>query len=363
MVSGLETLGAACAVIQVIHFSLQVISGCKKAYDGKPTDDNEVEGYAKEMCDAAGLIQTRCRLLNISDKSPKAERDLQAIADRCQVSARELQTELHSVMERQRKNVLSSAISYMFMSLMRRKRIERLEKRLSREKDLMETRILVLIRSQNDATNILDDQRFLSLESDIQTTARQISRGHSRLEELITAEHEVTRNTVIQFGQAVEEFITTQKQREEFLQSLRFLEIKKRYNDLKGPDEVSFGRVFKSHTKMTSREDTDQLNLNEMELNDSGQLPNDVLEAEKEENLRIDQLWSIFTQRLASSHRLFCILGNQALARAHYSSILSTAKPQKRFCAARAQKQPFSHISFGKSVILLKTASKACCAP
>ncbi|KAH7154319.1 hypothetical protein DER46DRAFT_578158 [Fusarium sp. MPI-SDFR-AT-0072] len=198
METGFEAVGAACAIVQLIQFSFKVIIGCKKAYDSESTDENVLEAYVNDMRHNLILVKRRFQSLEISEKSPPAERELQKVADRCQVSAIELRTELHYVIKRQQKNDCASAISYMVMSLMCRGKIEHLRRSLDMEKGLLENRLLMLICSQNDAKDLLDDQRLMNLESDIQTMIIQISKGHYKLEELISAEHKITREIIIQ---------------------------------------------------------------------------------------------------------------------------------------------------------------------
>ncbi|KAF4445349.1 hypothetical protein F53441_10898 [Fusarium austroafricanum] len=239
----LGILGAASAVIQVIHFASNVASICKKVYDGEPTVDNELEECAKEMYAAAGLVRSRCWTLKICGQSSQTGKELLAMADRCQAFVRELQTELQHTTGRQ--------------------------------------------KSQNDALHLLEEKWFLSLQSDVQILARQISKGHFQIEALIRAEHEITRQVVFhqtsKAQEALKEYMVTERQREDFVKSFRFPEIKKRYNDLKHPTDK--GAL-----------DTEQ---------DCNAAPG----MGREEDEYIDETWTEFTRWLTSSHQLFCIQG------------------------------------------------------
>ncbi|KAF5623955.1 uncharacterized protein FTJAE_10502 [Fusarium tjaetaba] len=297
MATGLEALGAVCAIVQLIQFSFKVVVGFKKVYDGEPTDYNVLEAHVNDMHENSVLVNRRFQSLGISEKSPPVEQELQGVANRCRDTARELQIELRYVTKNQQKGNCASAISYTFRSLLRRGRIERLRRSLDMEKKLMETRLLIPICSQNDAKDLLDDQRFTSLENYIKIVIIQISKGNYKLEALISAEHKITRDIIMQESantrQTVKNVLVTESQRRDFLESLRFPEMKKRYNDLKGSGEVSFGRVFASYESMSSTEVAARLNeatVESPEAENSTDMSATVMEDDRD----IDSTWSVF---------------------------------------------------------------------
>ncbi|SCV33490.1 related to small s protein [Fusarium fujikuroi] len=59
MATGLEALGAASAVVQLIAFAGSLVSLSFKIYDGIPTPENELEEYSNKMMEAARRVQSR----------------------------------------------------------------------------------------------------------------------------------------------------------------------------------------------------------------------------------------------------------------------------------------------------------------
>ncbi|KAF5990614.1 hypothetical protein FBULB1_92 [Fusarium bulbicola] len=325
MATGLEALGAACALVQLIQFSFKTVAGCKKVYDGEPTDHNVLSAYVHDMHENLVLVEKRFQSLDISEKSPPGEKELQTVAIRCQDTVRELQTELSYVIEKQEKGDCASAIRYMFRSLMRRGKIERLRRSLDMERGLMENRLLMLVCSQNDAKDLLDDHRFMSLDNHIKSMIILMSKGHYKLEALISMEHRITRDIIVQESantrETVKSFITTESQRKEFLESLRFPEMKKRYNDLKGSGEVSFDRVFASYESMSSSEVADRFNEATAKSSKAG-APTDMFLRGIEDDRDIDSTWSVFKQWLTTSHPLFCIQGKPGSGKSTLSKFI-----------------------------------------
>ncbi|KAF5605695.1 hypothetical protein FPCIR_387 [Fusarium pseudocircinatum] len=284
MATGFEVFGAACALVQLIQFSFKIVVGCKKFHDGEPTDHDVLAAYVHDMQENLILVERRFQSLDISDKSPPAQKELQMMADRCRDTARELQIELRYVTKKQQKNDYASAITYMFRSLLRRGKIERLRRSLDMEKSLMENRLLIQICSQNDAKDLLDDHRFINLEN-------------------------------------FKNVITTESQREEFLKSLRFPEMRKRYNDLSEPEELSFDRVFTSYESVTSEEDTAGINRGTLESSES-EKSTDIFLRGIEGDRDIDSTWSVFKQWLTTSHPLFCIQGKPGSGKSTLSKFI-----------------------------------------
>ncbi|KAK7427642.1 hypothetical protein QQZ08_005917 [Neonectria magnoliae] len=300
MATGLEALGAASAVLQVISFASDVIIVCKKVYDGKPTVDDQLEEHAERMSDAVGRVQSRCQTMAKNQPS-EYDKKLAKIAEACRTAAKELQTELRFVTGLHEKGRLLKAINATLRASSHRKKIERLE--------------VSLFSSRNDAIELRQKQNFNNLALDVQSLVLQIAQGHTKLEDLVKAEHDVTRQVIVQETirtqgtinthvttevQALGTSAATEAQRKSFLQSLKFPEINQRYNDLMSSRDASFKRVFASYKEMTNDDDETKTTRESKDKDSSTakRVPNEI-----------DEAWAEFVGWLQTSDSLFCIRG------------------------------------------------------
>jgi hypothetical protein len=141
MATGLEALGAASAVLQVISIASDVIIVCKNVYDGKPTANDDLHEHAKRMSDVVDRIQNRCQTIARTEQS-EYDKKLGGIAENCRTAAKELENELRFVMDMNTKGSLFKAVNATFRASSHRKKIERLELSLFRHKQVMETEML-----------------------------------------------------------------------------------------------------------------------------------------------------------------------------------------------------------------------------
>ncbi|KAF5671313.1 hypothetical protein FDENT_10953 [Fusarium denticulatum] len=111
-------------------------------------------------------------------------------------------------------------------------------------------------------------------------------------------------------------------QREEFLQSLRFHEMKKRYNELGGHEEVSFDRVFASYESVNSKEGAAGINKETLESSGSDGSSDDTSITFLEDDRDIYLTWSTFKQWLTTSHPLFCIQGKPGSGKSTLSKFI-----------------------------------------
>lgn len=140
MATGLEALGAASAVLQVISFSCNVISLCYGIYDGKPTVEHDLEDYASRMIDAASRVQTRSQAM---PQMTDAEKKLVEIGHKCQETAQDLEKETQAVTRLCQKGILYKAAWATLRSSKHRKNIERLQKSLEGHRRVMETQLML----------------------------------------------------------------------------------------------------------------------------------------------------------------------------------------------------------------------------
>lgn len=214
--------------------------------------------------------------------------------------------------------------------------------------------------SRSDAIELQQTDNFKTLTNDVQSLVAQITQGHTKLEGLVRAEHDMTREVVAQetvkTQKAINTHVTTEvqalgtnalteAQRNSFLQSLKFPEMNQRYNDLMNSREASFKRVFASYEEMTSpgngsqvTQDTNRTYLSSCQrFNDlmnsrkasfklvfapyeemtgpgnGSQITQDAdrtyLSGYQLERNEINQTWAEFIEWLQSSDNLFCIRG------------------------------------------------------
>ncbi|KAH6892959.1 hypothetical protein B0T10DRAFT_591770 [Thelonectria olida] len=314
MATGIESLGAASAVLQVISFAGDVACVCKKVYDGKPTANDELQEHARRMSDAAGRIQSRCQTM-AETQSSEYDKKLGDIAQDCRTAARELENEVSFVTDMHKKGSLLKAVNAAFRASSHRRKIERLELSLFRCRQVMETEIMSHLCSRSDAIELQQRQDFGHLAEDVQSLVAQVARGHTKLEDLVRGEHDVTRDIVVQetvkIQGAINTHVTTEiqtlgtnagtkAQHKSFLQSLKFPEMNQRYNDLMNSRNASFKRVFASYKEMTNQGDGSKETPESKHQNPS---------TSKRGRKETDQAWAQFVGWLQSSDSLFCIRG------------------------------------------------------
>lgn len=138
--SGLEALGLAASIMQVIGFAIDTASCCRAIYNGDPTDETVLQEHATSISKAAS------RLLDSSRKiQPQIsiEKDLLNLAKKCSEVAQQLQDELRSITNSRQKKSAYKAVKSMTKSIFNKRRVEKLERSLQNYRHSMETQILV----------------------------------------------------------------------------------------------------------------------------------------------------------------------------------------------------------------------------
>lgn len=142
MATGLEALGAASAVLQLISFAGSLASITMKIYDGIPTAENELEDYATKMLDAAKRVESRQvpRGTSVNDR-------LLEVSQKCIDAAQELEKEIKNVTKRykKQKGKMLMAVYSAFRADKHKAKINELEKSLNMCKEVMETELLLEI--------------------------------------------------------------------------------------------------------------------------------------------------------------------------------------------------------------------------
>lgn len=141
MATGLEALGAASAVLQVISFAKDLAIACKKAYDGATTPQDDLERHAKQMLEAVSRVETRCQLM-VNTNSTFANPELQNISQECKDAAGKLQAEVQYVTSMQAKGNILKSVRKAWRTSSHQKKLDALEKSLSRYQQVMKTELM-----------------------------------------------------------------------------------------------------------------------------------------------------------------------------------------------------------------------------
>ncbi|KIL88250.1 hypothetical protein FAVG1_08329 [Fusarium avenaceum] len=306
MATGLEAVGTASAVIQLISFAATVVSLSFKIYDGRPTPENELEEYAEKMSDAANRVQTRAK--QVSQVSVEEKRLFQ-VAQECVAAAEGLKKEAQRITKGYQKGKALKALHVALRARNNKKKMQELNLSLERCKGIMETEILGKICNKNDAVQEQQGQRFQKLDSDIQNLIIQIASGSVKIEGLLIQESKATRDMIdtslTSEFKALNVRMVTEAQRQRLLKSLKSEEIRQRYNSVTSPLGAYFERVFTSYERVCSRDPKHKAwsDINEAShICDSEQL----LEEEVD---RIDRSWDTFCSWLRSNVDIFWVQG------------------------------------------------------
>lgn len=174
----------------------------------------------------------------------------------------------------------------------------------------------------------LEMEVFASLEEDIRILIEQGSKGFFGLEAFIEAQHEATNkiiesrlvatdNLIVQESSKAQRAIkdsAAEVQRKEFLESFRYPEMNKRYNDILDSSDANLDRVFASYEKVTKHDQRSVLSKDDSshpssEASEYDPSHGDFSDIYSDELRAIDKSWSNFINWLKSSESLFCIQG------------------------------------------------------
>ncbi|KAH7208175.1 hypothetical protein BKA60DRAFT_684340 [Fusarium oxysporum] len=309
MATGLEALGAASAVLQLISFAGSLASLTMKIYNGIPTAENELEDYATKMLDAAKRVESRQvpRGTSVNDK-------LLEVSQKCIDAAQELEKEIKNVTKRykKQKGKILMAVYSAFRADKHKAKINQLEKSLNMCKEVMETELLLKICDQNTAVAQQHSQRFQSLDSDVQNLVLQIAAGHTRIEQILSSEAKATRNAINSNTTEFRAFAVknvSDNQRHRLLKSLKSEEIRERYNSVLPSSDACFERVFASYERVCRKDPGHKAwNKYEQEFNVQGKITREKSRL-KEEVDEVDHIWERFSNWLQTDDKLFWIRG------------------------------------------------------
>jgi anti-sigma28 factor (negative regulator of flagellin synthesis) len=138
--SGLEALGLAANIMQVIGFAMNTASCCRAIYNGDPTDETVLQEHATSLSNAASRLLDSP--LKIQPHNP-VEKDLLNVAKKCSEVAQQLQDELRSITNSHQQKNAYKAVKSITKSFFNKRKVEKLEKSLQNYRYSMETQILV----------------------------------------------------------------------------------------------------------------------------------------------------------------------------------------------------------------------------
>ncbi|KAH7129442.1 hypothetical protein B0J13DRAFT_482752, partial [Dactylonectria estremocensis] len=205
--SGLEALGLACSIFQVISFSREVLGIAKRVYrDG--SFDESLADYSDCLDNICAHIQT----VEIpGTKAKKHEQDLLKIAERCQIASRDLREEIAFILGASAKGNLMSTIKVAAKTTWRKRRLDRLEKDLSNAERLMHSGILARLCDKNDSIEL--EQKTTSEE--LRYFIQQYRAGYRAANELVTRESQSIRDHTSNEAEQIKSLITNESQRSE----------------------------------------------------------------------------------------------------------------------------------------------------
>ena len=133
IMSGIEALGFACCIFQVITFARDTAQLCQDIYNGQKHPDSHLEDVAKAMREAADQVKTSCSAANGPLEGRLAE-----IAKNCIPVAEQLEAQVQAIQKHVNKGSSLGLVRARFRSYKKRKTIDDLERQLGGYTDAME---------------------------------------------------------------------------------------------------------------------------------------------------------------------------------------------------------------------------------
>ncbi|KAK1753298.1 hypothetical protein QBC47DRAFT_55117 [Echria macrotheca] len=195
--SGLEplaALGLACNVIQLIESAGKTVSICKSIFQTGSLDPSLGRSTAHLTTAFDQLNQSLTAAPG--PKNPD-EAALLEVARDCSAAALNLKTEVAKISDEASKGKYSSAIRGALKTMVRKSKIEKLEKSLAAHQKALETHLLVRIYKPNEA--ILGEllKSTANIDSKLSGFIQALSQGHTRMEQLLAQESADIKGVVV----------------------------------------------------------------------------------------------------------------------------------------------------------------------
>lgn len=139
--SGLEALGIACNVVQILSFAHETISFCKTVYAGQTPNEYDEEAVAS-LATLSARLQARYK-----DVKPQTsqERQLEYIARECNIAVRALEDEAKYLSFHRAEGNLKQTLLVVIKIMWRKNRLKRNEVRIRNCQNAMESHLLAEI--------------------------------------------------------------------------------------------------------------------------------------------------------------------------------------------------------------------------
>ncbi|KAF2968298.1 hypothetical protein GQX73_g5272 [Xylaria multiplex] len=196
--SGLEALGIVCNIFQVISFAHETVSLCKKVYRTGTGVDQELSENAvflEKLSSQVGGLDLDALAVRSAD-----EQQLLDTLKKCRDVSRDLQEEINFIAEHAKKGSLASTLKIAAKTNWRKRRLEKLERKLNDAQKLMETSLLVRVCNRFDIESLNLDV----LAGDLKLFAQHYKTGERTLVGLVSAEGLKTRAHISSVSTAIE---------------------------------------------------------------------------------------------------------------------------------------------------------------
>ncbi|KAI0534097.1 hypothetical protein GGR58DRAFT_484149 [Xylaria digitata] len=196
--SGLETLGIVCNIFQVISFAHETVTLCKKVYRTGTGVDQEVSE------NAVFLEKLSSQVVGLDLDAPGVrsadEQQLLDTLKKCRDVSRDLREEINFITEHAKKGSLASTLKIAAKTNWRKRRLEKLERKLNDAQRLMETSLLVRISNRLEIESLNLDV----LAGDLKSFVRRYKTGERTLVGLVSVEALKTRAHISSASTAIE---------------------------------------------------------------------------------------------------------------------------------------------------------------
>ena len=138
--SGIESLGLACNVMQIISFAHETISFCKAVYEGS-SPDSQLQYDAQSLA----KLTEDVRRQKASNPRTASQRELHVVAEKCNDAARKLREEIQFIFGHHAKGSLAATLRIAAKANWRKKRLDELEERMQNCQRQLDTHLLARI--------------------------------------------------------------------------------------------------------------------------------------------------------------------------------------------------------------------------
>ncbi|KAF7547599.1 hypothetical protein G7Z17_g7633 [Cylindrodendrum hubeiense] len=205
--SGIEALGLACNIFQVISFGREVIDIAKRLYRDGSLDESLAE-HSVFLDNISSHIQA---VEILGNNAKKHEKDLVQIAEKCKIASRDLREEIVFILGQSAKGSLARTLKVAAKTTWRKRRLDRLEKDLSNAEKLMHSGLLTRIC---DKIVTIDLEQTTNNE-DIKHFIQQYHAGYRSATDLVTRESQMTREHASAEAKRLEQHVSKESQRSE----------------------------------------------------------------------------------------------------------------------------------------------------